>query len=243
MKIIIVRHGDPDYEHDSLTEKGWREAQYLSEFLSNYDIAKFYCSPLGRAKYTASLTLKAMGRTAEEMAWLKEFDSPIRKPNYPDEDTITWDWLPQDWTSEDKYFSIDSWLDTAVMQQGQVQKQYDWVCQGLDKVLKDNGYERKGRLYKAVKPNNDTIVFFCHFGLECVLLSHLLNISPMVLWHGVVAAPSSFTILATEERRPGIASFRMLSFGERAHLYANNEEPSFSARFRECYMNENERLD
>ena len=28
MKIIIVRHGDPDYSIDSLTEKGWKEAEF-----------------------------------------------------------------------------------------------------------------------------------------------------------------------------------------------------------------------
>ena len=27
MRILIIRHGDPDYEHDSLTEKGWREGR------------------------------------------------------------------------------------------------------------------------------------------------------------------------------------------------------------------------
>ena len=27
MRLIIVRHGDPNYEIDSLTEKGWREAE------------------------------------------------------------------------------------------------------------------------------------------------------------------------------------------------------------------------
>ena len=26
MKIIFIRHGEPNYEIDSLTEKGWREA-------------------------------------------------------------------------------------------------------------------------------------------------------------------------------------------------------------------------
>ena len=31
MKIMIIRHGDPDYSIDSLTEKGWREAEMLSE--------------------------------------------------------------------------------------------------------------------------------------------------------------------------------------------------------------------
>ena len=33
MKLLIIRHGEPDYTIDSLTEKGWREAEYLSEML------------------------------------------------------------------------------------------------------------------------------------------------------------------------------------------------------------------
>ena len=30
MNIYIIRHAEPDYEHDSLTEKGWREAELLA---------------------------------------------------------------------------------------------------------------------------------------------------------------------------------------------------------------------
>ena len=97
--------------------------------------------------------------------------------------------------------------------------------------------------YRAVQPNNDTIMFFCHFGLECVLLSHLLGVSPMVLWHGMCAAPSSVTTIYTEERRKGIASFRVQSFGDVSHLYAEGREPSFAARFCECYDNEGQRRD
>ena len=58
MRLIIVRHGDPNYEIDSLTEKGWREAEYLSERLCREHIDAFYVSPLGRARDTASCTLK-----------------------------------------------------------------------------------------------------------------------------------------------------------------------------------------
>ena len=58
MRLIIVRHGDPDYSIDSLTEKGWKEVEYLSEKLSKFDVKEFYVSPLGRAKDTASLTLE-----------------------------------------------------------------------------------------------------------------------------------------------------------------------------------------
>ncbi len=29
MRILMIRHGDPDYEHDSLTETGKKEAALL----------------------------------------------------------------------------------------------------------------------------------------------------------------------------------------------------------------------
>ena len=60
MKLLIVRHGDPDYTIDSLTPKGWKEVDYLSEKLAKLDVKAFYVSPLGRARDTASLTLKKM---------------------------------------------------------------------------------------------------------------------------------------------------------------------------------------
>ncbi len=241
MKLLIVRHGDPDYENDSLTEKGWREAEYLSDRLSNLEIKAMYVSPLGRAKDTASLTLKKLGRTAEEMEWLREFRPQIIKPDDPEKESITWDWLPRDWTADERFYHYDEWYKTETMQNGDVKKEYDWVNDNLDLLLKKYGYEREGHLYKAVEPNNDTIILFCHFGVQCVMLSHLFEISPMNLWHGMCAAPSSVTMLVTEERCEGTAYFRMGSFGDVSHLYANNEPVSFSARFCECYTNYGER--
>ena len=34
MRILIIRHGDPDYEIDGLTEKGKREAALLAKRLA-----------------------------------------------------------------------------------------------------------------------------------------------------------------------------------------------------------------
>ena len=76
-----------------------------------------------------------------------------------------------------------------------------------------------------------------------MLLSRLLDVSPMVLWHHACAAPSSVTTLVTEERRKGIALFRMSGFGDISHLNANNEKPSFQARFCETFDDETERHD
>jgi len=50
MKLLIIRHGDPYYEIDSLTQKGWKEAEYLSEKLCGLDVKAFYVSPLGDRK-------------------------------------------------------------------------------------------------------------------------------------------------------------------------------------------------
>ena len=243
MKILIIRHGDPDYSIDSLTEKGWREAEYLSQKLVQMDIKDFYVSPLGRAKDTASCTLKKLGREAQVKEWLREFSPSIRRPDREGKRTIAWDRLPQDWTAREELFAYDRWQEDAVMAEGKVKEEYDWVTSGFDEVLADHGYVREGHLYRAEKANNDTLVFFCHFGVSCVLLSHLLHVSPMVLWHGTCGLPTSVTTLNTEERRKGIAAFRMASFGDLSHLYANGEEPSFAARFCECYDNEGQRRD
>lgn len=58
MKLLIVRHADPDYTIDSLTPTGWKEAELLSNRLSKLDVKAFYVSPLGRAKDTASPDIK-----------------------------------------------------------------------------------------------------------------------------------------------------------------------------------------
>ena len=63
MRLIIVRHGDPNYEIDSLTQTGWKEAELAADRLSKMDIKDFYVSSLGRAQDTASCTLKKMHRT------------------------------------------------------------------------------------------------------------------------------------------------------------------------------------
>ena len=243
MKLLIARHGDPDYSIDSLTEKGWREAAYLSERLAKLDVRKVYVSPLGRAKDTASLTLRKLGMEAEECPWLREFDAPICRPDVTDHKTVTWDWLPQDWTVEPRFYLPDQWYLPKIMADADVKSAYDWVANSLDALLEHHGYRREGNCYRALAASNDTVILFCHFGVECVLVSHLLNVSPMILWHGACAAPSSVTTLVTEERREGIALFRMSAFGDISHLYHHDEPPAFAARFRECYTNKDERRD
>jgi probable phosphoglycerate mutase len=242
MKLLIVRHGDPDYSIDSLTPTGWEEAELLSNRLTKLDVKAFYVSPLGRAKDTAAATLNKLGRTAQVMPWLREFPPAVLKPSDTTPD-ICWDWLPQDWTAEPLFYDREKWTQPPVFADAGVQEAYKAVAEGLDALLAEHGYVRSGNLYRAERPNEDTVVLVCHFGLECVLLSHLLGVSPMVLWHGTAAAPTSMTTLVTEERREGIAAFRMTAFGDISHLYVADREPSFACRFCETFANKEQRHD
>ena len=97
MKLLIVRHADPDYSIDSLTPTGWKEAKLLADRLVRTPADACYVSPLGRAKDTASLTLEKLGRTATTQEWLREFSPRIVKPGM-DRTSCIWDWLPELWT-------------------------------------------------------------------------------------------------------------------------------------------------
>ncbi|MDE6915668.1 MAG: histidine phosphatase family protein [Lachnospiraceae bacterium] len=243
MRLLIIRHGDPNYEKDTLTERGWREARLLSERLCKMDIQEFYVSPLGRAQATASCTLEKMNRTAITHTWLREFAPSIQRPDGAGTRTIAWDWLPQDWTGEASFYDRSLWMQQAIMDEGAVGPEYQWVTSNFDSLLAEHGYVRDGGIYLAERANRDTLAFFCHFGLECVLLSHLMGVSPMILWHHTAAAPTSVTTVYTEERREGTAIFRVSSFGDTSHLYAAGEEPSFAARFCETFHDTQEPHD
>ena len=121
-------------------------------------------------------------------------------------------------------------------------EKYEKVCTGLDELLAKYGYVREEKYYRAVTPNNDTIVFFCHFGITSVLLSALSNVSPYVYWQNNVILPSGVSLLISEEREKGIASFRAQYIGSLTHLDEANIEPSFHARFCECFDDDTRHL-
>ena len=240
MRILIIRHGDPDYENDGLTETGKVEAELLSQQLIKEKLEAIYVSPYGRARMTARPTLEKLHREEIICDWLHEFSYPITLPD-GSEKGLPWDFLPADWTAEEANFDYDKWMDTQTMCSGGIREKVEHVNRELDALLAKHGYEREGCLYHAAKANTDTLVFFCHFGLECVLLGHLLNMPVMPMWHGMVAQPTAVTTLYTEERQEGVACFRMSTFGDVSHLTRAGQEPSFAARFCEVYSDFSQR--
>ena len=44
MKLLFIRHGDPNYEKDCLTELGKKEAALLAERMAHTEVTEFFVS-------------------------------------------------------------------------------------------------------------------------------------------------------------------------------------------------------
>lgn len=258
MRIILIRHGDPDYVNDALTDKGIREAKLLSDRIVkwNTDQMDFYCSPLGRAKQTASYSLERIGRTAVTYEWMQEFYYCVDDPT-TGRHGVPWDFMPEYWTEIPEIYDKEAWKKTDIYRSNpDLVPAYRQTCSELDRLLAEYGYERYHNYYintntaapQAEMPadiatgihhatgKNDTIVIFCHLGITCVMMSHLLGFSPALLFHNFYLAPTSVTILAAEERQNNIAYFRTQVIGDTNHLLQGGEPISGAGYFTDVFQ-------
>lgn len=237
MKLIFIRHGDPDYENDTVTDRGRREAEALSPRVLAWQADHFYCSPLGRAQDTAKIALQKKSDELVTLEWLREFHVPVEDP-VTGEETIPWDFMPAYWTNFEDMYDRHNWVNAPVMQTGEVAARRDLVCRGVDELLEAFGYVRQDNYYITEKGNEKVLVFFCHLGVQFVVLSHLLGVSAPVLWQNFFVAPTSVTVVETEERERGKLCFRCKKVGDTSHLYAAGIEPSGAGFFEPVYGKE-----
>ncbi len=262
MRLIFIRHGDPDYAHDSLTDKGKREVELLTKRVSAWkNVSKIYVSSMGRAQETAAPSIKALGVEAVTCEWLQEF---YYRTIYPDnvndkslagKETMCWDLMPEYFVSDKRFFDKDEWMNSDFMKGGKIADKYKMVCDGIDGILAENGYVRNEKgIYdvkdpvpnhnwsdpivkyhlKSVKddyPKEKTLVFFCHLGIMFTIIAHLVGLSPMQLWQGFFVAPTSVTVVNSEERLEGQAFFRVERLGDVNHLINGGEPISSSGYF------------
>lgn len=235
MKIIFIRHADPDYENDCLTEVGVQQAQALAEFIKSIPVDNVYSSPLGRAYLTATACYSKDNVVV--LDWLKEFGGrPVLEDGTVQ--CCTWDFMPDYMDKHPYLYDKDKYVHSSELSSAGVTEKYVDTIAKFDQLLEQHGYQRKGSCYKVTDSNTKTIVCFCHLGLMCVLMSRLMNTSYVLLAQHMCASPSSITTFVSEERQQGVAQFRCLGYGTTPHLALKNMQNSFSARFCEVYDSE-----
>ncbi len=234
MRILIVRHAEPDYAHDSLTEKGHREAALLAKRLARIPTKAYYVSPLGRAQRTAEYTLRLTGRKAETLPWLREFHGYALDMK-TGEKRIPWDYRAEDWNDRPLLWDRTRWMEDALVAGGTVADVWRETREGADALMAVHGYTREGAVYRCVKNSSDTLVIFCHYGIGMALLSYLTNLPPVPMWQSFVFLPSSVTTLITQERKPGTVEFRCVCAGDVSHLEECGEPVSRAGLYPEIY--------
>ena len=234
MRIILIRHAEPDYVLDSLTEKGVREAELLRGRLQGYAFRDCYVSPLGRARETAEIAMMGRNAKIEEMPWLAEF-----RGRFPDRETgklrLAWDLPPRVWTAEPMLLDKEKWADAPIFAGGNVREIWDETKAGVDEMMGRYGFVKDGPIWRGEQNTGDTLALFCHFAISMVVTGYLMDLSPMALLQRCFCAPSSVTELVTEERIRGEASFRMTKLGDVSHLESAGEPRSMAGLFPECY--------
>ncbi|MFA6948582.1 MAG: histidine phosphatase family protein [Eubacteriales bacterium] len=245
MRFLIIRHAEPDYAHDSLTEKGFREAELLGRQLSGVDIAKIYVSPLGRAQRTAEPTALSHNITPVTLDWLREFPASVNPPYEKygiDGEKLSrcpWNMLPQYWTKNKNLYDPEKWREdplydgTAV---GDVTAQID---AGWDALTRENGYIRRGQLYD-IEPGTDesrTVALFCHLGLGLALISRITGGALPFIWQTFYLPTSSVTTVYTEKYPPfeRQCTMRIIGVGDVSHLARAGEPTSSSGLHSDIY--------
>ncbi|NMA96169.1 MAG: histidine phosphatase family protein [Clostridiales bacterium] len=235
MRIYIIRHGDPDYALDSLTERGFKEAEILADRMDKLSITDLYCSPLGRAVATAEPTIKRTGLKSEILPWLREFTGKIEDPDNPGKMRIPWNLSPRFWLGQSEFYHKDNWIHNPYVAAGDMVDKYNMVTKHFDELLSEYGLHRKDGLYHCSENPDKNIAFFCHFGLGMILISHLANISPFLMLQNFFLPTSSVTTIVSEEREKGEIFFKCKQLGDTSHLYAAGQDVSKAGLFQEFY--------
>lgn len=220
MQLYIIRHADPDYSIDNLTDIGHQEAAALGKRMASIGLDKLYASSLGRAQTTASYIAKETGLAIDTQAWTCELDWPgimisdeKHGPiwDYPGEHIPELSSGKRQWRDE-----TDFWL-----KQEEYKARYEALQAASDEFLLHHHYKRENGLYRMIEPSTEKIAVVCHGGFGLAWLAHLLQIPLALAWSIFWLAPSSVTTVLFEERSEHFAVPRCIGMSDVSHLYAS----------------------
>jgi probable phosphoglycerate mutase len=218
MQLYIIRHADPDYSIDGLTEFGHKEAAALGVRIAAAGLERLYASPLGRAQLTAGYIAKETGLKVETEPWTCELDWAAGMPDgrrapiwdYPGEQIPELHEGARRWGDD-----TDLWLSRE-----EFRHKYSDLKEASDQFFARHGYVREGGRYRIEFPSTERIAVVCHGGIGMAWLAHLLQLPLSVVWSVFWLAPSSVTTVLFEERSQTFAVPRCLAMGDTSHLYA-----------------------
>ena len=225
MLLYIVRHGDPVYVTDSLTERGKRQAEAVGKRIYDSQIDRIFSSPMGRALETAEPACRLLGLECNIEEWTHEIGDERLTP-----------------FTDGKLKSITNVQNTYYLENGNIDLNYNeaFTCTGINEsniksavdfiekhgneFLERLGYKKENGVYKILRNNEEKVALFCHSAFARAWLSVLLHIPFHIMWSSFSYTHTGVTVLEFKNNPNGITAPRCLCFSDMSHLYAQNED-------------------
>ena len=210
MRIVFVRHGEPDYENDCLTPLGRVQARAAAERLREEGIEEICSSPLGRAAETAAAAAEALKLPVRTLGFMRELrwgsvnGGPIPFGGHP--------WDLADRMAEEGWDLTDpGWRGHPYFSGNLVTAEADSVARKTDEWLAGLGYRREGLYYRCVRPDSrqTTVALFSHGGSSAAAMAHILNL-PFPYACGLFHLEFTGITIIRLDRNPGSAALPCL---------------------------------
>ncbi len=224
MLLFYIRHGDPIYNPDCLTDLGKKQADALSKRLAIYGLDEIYASTSNRAIQTAEPTAKLLNKPIHKLDWCNEhLASQYFKCTDVNSKDKTWVYQNQRakelFVSKEIYKLGNRWYKHKFFASGTYEEGTKIIKKEAFSFLEKQGYRRNEveNLYDLVFPNEKRIALFAHEGIGMVFLSTILGIPyPLFCTHNQLSH-SSMTVIYFPNKNKSIPQILQLS--NDSHLY------------------------
>ena len=177
MRILFVRHGEPDYANDCLTAAGREKARRAAQRLREEGIEEIWSSPLGRARETAQAAAETLGLPVQtldfmrEVTWGSTDGTELYAGGHP--------WaITDEMARQGLELNRPDWRESPYFRTNRVVECVDLIEQGIDGWLAGFGYVREGSRYRhaAEEKEHRTVALFSHGGSSCAAMGHILGL-------------------------------------------------------------------
>ncbi len=193
MRLIFVRHGHPDYEHDCLTPLGHLQAEATAERLADEPICTVYTSSCGRAVETARHIAAKHGLDIEPpFDFMREFHWGMPETTYGGSPYRMADAM----IADNQSLLSPNWKQEMPFCEGsRLLNQFPAAEAGFDRFLSGLGFEREGNFYRVRRQNDDTVVMTSHGTISTVILSYLFNLPFPFLCQTLIPDYTAITVV------------------------------------------------
>ena len=221
MLLYLVRHGDPIYSTDSLTERGVLQAEAVGKRIAYSEITEIYSSTMGRAQMTAEPAARLLSLPINPEPWAREVEDERLTP-YPDGRMKSVTTLPNTVLRANGNLDLpfDRALECTGLSEANMKPAIERIVNGGREFLARLGYVEENGIYRITAPNEGRVALFCHAVMQRVWLSELLHIPLHLVWASFAPTHTGVTVLEFKNYADGYTAPKCLCFSDMSHLYA-----------------------